>query len=88
MIPDLSYSRAWLGVERDADVEKLWNNMMSIFFSSSSRKEGRVYSMCKQICIKLGRKKSSVTVERLPKDVILFYFSEQPVDFLKNIFEG
>lgn len=44
--------------------------------------------MCKQICIKLGSKKSSVTVERLPKDVILFYFSEQPVDFLKNIFEG
>lgn len=31
MILDLSYSRACLGVERDADVERLWNDMMSIF---------------------------------------------------------
>lgn len=40
MIPDLSYSRAWLGVERDADVEKLWNNMMSIFFDRVVEREG------------------------------------------------
>lgn len=40
MIPDLSYSRAWLGVERDADVEKLWNNMMSIFFDRVIERKG------------------------------------------------